>query len=121
MTGNEPNSCPTISALPVNMNPAAMAKRAITSTNIGRPRRNKGHAHAIIDFLRETRIRKQIRLDDLAKRTGYNRFTMGDWEAGVRYPTLLALADWVAALGLEIVVRPEKITLAKSQQLTARR
>lgn len=57
-------------------------------------------------LIRHARTRAGMTQEDLAKRTGLSRHLVRSLEAGRETRAIQALFDTLAALGLEIVVRP---------------
>lgn len=57
--------------------------------------------YPIVATLRRTRVERNLSQQDVAEAMGYARTTLGFWESHRRLPSLPALDDWCAALGVE--------------------
>ena len=58
--------------------------------------------YPIVCELRQIRERRQIPRKVLEHAMGYHRLTLGRWERGETLPSLQALHDWAAYLGVDI-------------------
>lgn len=69
-------------------------------------RKNKRFIHPIFKALRAERERRKLTRAALATKAGHHVNQIQTWENGKCRPLFLALLDWAAALGMEIVLRP---------------
>lgn len=56
----------------------------------------------VIAVLVQARLAKNWRLSDLAKRVGYNRQLISEWEQGHRFPNYRSLLNWCEALHVQL-------------------
>lgn len=75
-----------------------------------RPRENftKHKAHKVFATLRQARQAKKIKIEQLAKKTGYGRVSLTRYETGSCLPSWQRILDWCEALDMEIIVVPKK-------------
>lgn len=71
----------------------------------GATRRNIRNIHPLVEALHQRRLERGISLHKLARKTGYDVFTLGAWERGKYSPSLLRFNDVADALGLKIVLQ----------------
>lgn len=76
------------------------------------------NAIPLIRGLRAERVGQHITLADLAKRTGYGREQMNQWELGKYLPSVRALQNWCDALGLELTLRkkPARVSVKQTEE-----
>ena len=78
----------------------------IPYTKFSREKRNGYHRNIlpILDTLRKKRMASGLCLSAFAKRTGWDRSLIGEWERGARRIHAPALIDYANALGFDLAL-----------------
>lgn len=66
----------------------------------------KFKTHPIIQQLRDERINSGFTFEEFAKKIGYDKSLISEWERGTRRLHFPGLVDFANALGYEVIVRP---------------
>jgi transcriptional regulator with XRE-family HTH domain len=71
-------------------------------------------------MLRASRTEQRLRLDVFAEMIGYHWTTVSRWERGECFPSLRALHDWCEALGVQLTLTDNRLSLISATD-TARK
>lgn len=70
-------------------------------------RNNKRFVHPIVRLLRKEREQRKLTRPEVGAMCGYHVNQIQAWEMGKVRPWFVHIVDWAAALGFELVLRPQ--------------